>query len=167
MIDPVKLDKIRKKCEDASQNYAGIREHDYARDVAALLRHTDDLEKSIKLLAGDQDDVVSKLQQQVEIADLWKRDCEAAQVRVRELEAGQTLIVKLDEQQVNEILADAWKESKRTLTITNNTKQPATVLVTGDGLTPLIDAVIDATDKDDYDDQPVTPLVTQKMPEVE
>jgi len=54
-MDTEQLAKIRKRCDDATNNYAGIREHDYARDVAVLLKWIDDLLKTGDKLvvAGD------------------------------------------------------------------------------------------------------------------
>jgi hypothetical protein len=85
-MDADKLAKIRKRAEDAQFGFSGVKEQDYARDVLALLAERDEL------VAKSGDDLhrevkaLQQLQAANERADLWKRDCEAAQLRVTELE---------------------------------------------------------------------------------
>ncbi len=85
-MDADKLSKIRKKCDDAQGGYSGVREVDYARDVAALLKELDLVTAAGELLGAMQVETAKQLTHQTEVTDLWKRDCEAAQMRVRDLE---------------------------------------------------------------------------------
>ena len=92
-MDADKLAKIRKQCDDAQGGYSGMRERDYARDVWALLGEYDKLMVVVFDLRNENSRLLELAEQQtearlkdIEIADVWKRDCLAAQARVAELE---------------------------------------------------------------------------------
>lgn len=87
MLSQDDLDKMQHRAEQMATGYGtGNASQLYAKDVMALLA-----DLKVALLVGksldlDFRDTIKRLQQQVEITDLWKRDCEAAQMRVAELE---------------------------------------------------------------------------------
>ena len=114
---PDKLAKIRKKADDAQGGYSGVREIDYARDVAVLLRELDNckiafdsvmncsvdrkndfdlLTKQLQQLTAANNHLHEQLRISKEAQELWKRDCEEAQMQVRELENLRNIGVVLD-----------------------------------------------------------------------